>query len=436
VNNRWIDSEVKALTGLDGQPCGRELSSLVYASRLIGAEADLALCGGGNTSIKGLFQSRPTPSMYVKASGFSMATIGPDGFSACDLNCLMKLRSSRSLTDEEMAQRLRACLLHPATPLPSIETLMHAFIDQPCIIHTHPSAILCLTNRENGESLCAEALGGAIATLPYANSGLSLALSVSETMEKTPGITAIVLMHHGLITWGSNVKEAYESTIDIVATAERFCASRRSRAITFENHTTAETARRRYARVEPMLRESFSLTQAAANHAAPPGSFRFTPLITDDILEILDSPAGRQFALSAPLTPCYVVLTKSYSLWIDASLFAGDVSDDDLRLRIAREINTFCAGYRAYIERHASRFPELHAFAADPLPRVIMAPGLGVICAGFDDTSARAVRDLTDQELRVKRAIHETGGTYRGCDESDLFAMEFRSLQQAKAPQR
>ena len=50
MKSRWSDSEAAEFAALGGHT---DVASLVYATRLLGAELDLAMHGGGNTSCKG-----------------------------------------------------------------------------------------------------------------------------------------------------------------------------------------------------------------------------------------------------------------------------------------------------------------------------------------------------------------------------------------------
>ena len=93
---------------------------------------------------------------------------------------------------------------------------------------------------------------------------------------------------------------------------------------------------------------------------------------------------------------------------------------------------SFSSRYDAYVKRHSSRLPEFDASGFDLLPRVVLLPGLGAVCAGPDIGTARIARDITEQALIVKRAICETDGTYLGLTEDHLFDMEFRPFQRAK----
>ncbi|MBE0556606.1 MAG: SDR family NAD(P)-dependent oxidoreductase, partial [Proteobacteria bacterium] len=136
-----------------------------------------------------------------------------------------------------------------------------------------------------------------------------------------------------------------------------------------------------------------------------------------------------ELVCTSPLTPDYLVRTKSYPL------FVGKPDYDDmnsLRRQLAGEIGAFSSRYEAYVKRHASRLPECNASGLDPLPRVLLLPGLGAVCAGPDIAMARIARDITEQALVVKRTILETGGAYVGLTEGHLFAMEFRTFQRAK----
>jgi NAD(P)-dependent dehydrogenase (short-subunit alcohol dehydrogenase family) len=123
------------------------------------------------------------------------------------------------------------------------------------------------------------------------------------------------------------------------------------------------------------------------------------------------------------------VRTKAYPLFIENP----DYEDMTLlRQQLVREIASFSARHDAYLKKFASRLPEFDATSFDLLPRVVLLPGLGAVCAGPDLGVARVARDITEQALTVKRTISETDGTYLGLTEDHLFDMEFRAFQRAK----
>ena len=88
-----------------------------------------------------------------------------------------------------MAGEFRMRMLKPSDALPSIETLMHAFLDRTAVVHTHPTAILTLTNRVGGEETIVAALGDDVGVVPYVNAGLALGRAVADawTEEKSSG---------------------------------------------------------------------------------------------------------------------------------------------------------------------------------------------------------------------------------------------------------
>ena len=430
MNNAWIETEANDFIKTHGSEWGNEIALLAYATRLVGSQPDLAMHGGGNTSLKGTVTTLAgddVAALFVKASGVAMDTITPSGFVCLDHAYLKKLRTVSSLTDEIMAGEFRMRMLKPGDALPSIETLMHAFIDRTAVVHTHPTAILTLTNRSRGEETIGAALGGGVGVVPYVSSGLALGRAVADELDRGKDNPAIVVMHHGLITWGASPKQAYDNTIEMVNRAEDYIRESRRQIFSLNTATAIETARKRYTKIAPLLRGL--LSPASDDPDNPYKKMLLAPLISREALEFLDSPRARDLACTAPLTPDYLVRTKAYPLFIENP----DYDDMDvLRRRLAGEIESFSARYDAYVKKYAPRLPEFDASGFDPLPRVVLLPGLGAVCAGTDLGMARIARDITEQALIVKRAICETGGTYLGLTEDHLFDMEFRAFQRAK----
>ena len=228
MNNDWSAAEAGDWIETYGAKWGGDLALLAYATRLMGSRPDLAMHGGGNTSFKGIVKTLAgdnVAALFVKASGVPLESMTPAGFVCLDQVYLKRLRTLSSLTDEAMAGEFRTRLLRPSDALPSIETLMHAFIDKAVVVHTHPTAILALTNRAGGEKTVVAALGGDVGVLPYVNSGLALGQAVAAAWEQGKELRAIVILHHGLITWGETPKEAYDRTIEMVGRAEAYLES-------------------------------------------------------------------------------------------------------------------------------------------------------------------------------------------------------------------
>ncbi|MDP1989622.1 MAG: bifunctional aldolase/short-chain dehydrogenase [Syntrophales bacterium] len=430
MDNDWIEAEANDYIESYGTQWGRDLALLAYATRLVGSQPDLAMHGGGNTSIKDRVKTLAgdeVAALFVKASGIAMDVMTPAGFVCLDQAYLKKLRALSSLTDEAMAGEFRTRMLRPFDALPSIETLMHAFIDRTAVVHTHPTAILALSSRVGGEETLVAALGDDIEVLPYVNSGLALGRAVADAYDRGKQLQAIVILHHGLITWGETPKEAYDRTIEIVSRAEAYLKASRQPLFSMNTETSLEVALRRYREIAPLLRGL--LSPPSADSDRPYEKIILAPLISAEMLDFLDSPQARDLACTAPLTPDYLVRTKAYPLFIEKP----DYDDPGLlRRHLTGEIDSFRTRYDAYTKKYASRLPAFTADGFDFLPKVLLLPGLGAVCAGPDLGMARIARDITEQALFVKRTIDETGGAYLGLTEDHLFDMEFRAFQRAK----
>src|SRR2546428_740436 len=142
MRSRWSDVETRDLS---------ELDALVYASRLIGAETSLVVWGGGNTSIKTTerdHRDRPVDVLRVKGSGSDLKSIQRKDFPGVRMDDIRALLERQEMDDQAMVSYLARALQEPGGPRPSIETLLHGFVESRCVVHTHADAIVSLTNND------------------------------------------------------------------------------------------------------------------------------------------------------------------------------------------------------------------------------------------------------------------------------------------------
>src|SRR5437762_10328941 len=201
-----------------------EIDELVYQSRLVGEEESLVLWGGGNNSVKSTaldLLGKPIDVMLIKSSGSDMKSIVPKQFPAVRLDYIAPLRArDEEMSDQEMVDYLARCLTDPASARPSIETLLHAFLPAKAVLHTHADAILAITNTRGRETTVRECFGRSVIVVGYKRPGFSLSRNVADCFDKDRDAQGLVLMNHGLITWGANAREAYERHIELVTRAE------------------------------------------------------------------------------------------------------------------------------------------------------------------------------------------------------------------------
>lgn len=198
-----------------------EIEKLVNRSRLLGQDPNLVLFGGGNTSSKILEKNHMGVEkmvLRIKGSGSDLKTIKEDGFSGLYLDELLTSKELDSMSDEDMVEFLAKCMVNANERRPSIETLLHAFIDAPHVDHVHSDAICTLTNHEEAEKTIKEALGEDVAFVSYYRPGFHLSKLVQEYSDSY----AVVLEHHGLVTWGDTHEESYLKTLELEDKAKEY----------------------------------------------------------------------------------------------------------------------------------------------------------------------------------------------------------------------
>jgi rhamnose utilization protein RhaD (predicted bifunctional aldolase and dehydrogenase) len=148
-------------------------------------------------------------------------------------------------------------------------------------------------------------------------------------------------------------------------------------------------------------------------------------LNTPDVLELINSPDGKEIICDPPMTPDYPMFMRILPLWIDA-----DINDPPEKISsyISAAVDGHINDYKDYLKRLAVR----NVPPSDLLPQAIIHPQIGAICLGPDEPSARKTADFTRQALSIRRAIFETGGVYQSLPEEHLFDMQYRGYQQAK----
>ncbi len=428
MKSLWSDQVAAGLVSQYQEVWGEELALRTYSARLIGADPSLVLHGGGNTSVKIRVKDifgEPREAIFVKASGYDLASIEPDGHSGLELAALQRLESLPELSDEEMVRQVRARLLDYRSANPSIEALAHAFIPETFLDHSHADAILALGNRVDGRSMVEEALGSKYLVLDYVEPGFELAKATAEAYRRTPDSRGIVWLRHGVVTWGRTARESYERMIEAVDRAERFLDSKSGASVSV-TPTELDAAWDRFRRLAPVIRGR--LARPTGNPDRPIRPAVLLPLIEESVLSAIGSEGFREAALTPAVTSDHLIRTKAYPLWIDSPAFEDP---DRFRSQVNEQVSRYEDEYRAYAGKVAldSGVP-LESF--DPSPRVLLVPGMGAVCAGPNLREAQICRDITRQSIQIKARIKATGGTYEGLEAKQLLDMEFRGLQLAK----
>lgn len=419
VRNRWNDDDAAAYVAKWGDAWGEDLALRVYTSHLIGAETALVLHGGGNTSVKTTVRSvvgDDVEVVCVKGSGWNLGDIQPQGFPAVDLHHMHKVLQVVDLSDEDMVNEQRTHLLDASSPNPSVETLLHAFFPYKFVDHSHADAVLSLTNHPDGEAHVKAALGDDICIVPYVMPGFDLARLASHRFSEEPDCTAMVLMKHGLFTWGATAEEAYSRHMELVTKAEAYVAARQADPPAQADAAAVAAAEAKAGWLAPLLRRALADGRTwIVGHRVDP-----------ELLGYVDDPRLDRWVAAGCLTPDHVIRTKPLGCVVRVPDGADDAA---AQAAVDAAIGAFRDAYDAYFERNAKggSFTKL-----DTTPRLILVPGVGVFGVGETPKAATIVLDITTHTLRTKAACEGAMGGFEGLPEKDLFDVEYWSLEQAK----
>ena len=384
-----------------------DLASCVYVSQLLGKVPELVRHGGGNSSVK-----TKEGFLYVKGSGSDMATIEPAGFPALELEDLADLQALDSLAGDDMMKVLRAAKLDPDAPNPSVETLLHAFLPDKFVLHTHANVVLALTNQAEGAKLCAKAFGKRAAVVPYAMSGLALAKKAAAARRKNPDIDGVVLMKHGLFTFGETAKEAYDRMIKLVSLAEAALKKKRQKGFA---QIKLPVKLSPPAEIAPIIRGALG-----------PGwllDFRSNA----GIKNFVGGKELKRYGTAGPVTPDHVIWTKPKPLILPAP-DAGTL--ESFWAKADKAVDQFETRYLSTYVKHNQRHGG-EKIVRDATPRVVLVPGLGLFGVGRSMTEAGIAADLAETNIEVITAA-EAIGRYRPASEADIFDIEYWSLEAAK----
>lgn len=400
MKSLWDDQKAAALAA-------DPLALRVYTSRLLGGDPALVLHGGGNTSVKAkvknFFGDEETV-LYVKGSGWDLGTIEAPGFAPVRLSVPLRLAEMPTLSDTDMVKNLRGAMLDPGAPTPSVETILHAIIPFKFVDHSHADAVVTAMNTADGADRMRELYGPNMLIVPYVMPGFILARTVYEMTRDIDWskLDGILLMNHGVFSFGDDAKSSYERHIDIVTQAEEYLAQRvkaQPAAPVEVKENLIDLARLR--RVVSKARGGATLALRNAGAVA----FANLPNIAD-------------VATRGLLTPDHVLRTKRIPLVI-----TGDVEED---------VAKFGEAYRAYFDRNAHIYAGKKLVQLDASPRWAVWPGQGTVAFGRTPSEASIIGEINQHTMQAIQGAEALGG-WRVLSEPEIFEVEYWELEQAKA---
>ncbi len=422
MKNRWNDADANAAVKTY-KDYSEDIALRVYTSRLIGADPALVLHGGGNTSVKSTAKTKvgeEVRALFVKGSGWDLDTLEPPGLPGVKLDPLLKLRNLKSLSDEDMVNEQRINLLNASSPNPSVETLLHAFLPHKFIDHSHADSSLVIANQPNVEAICKEIYGEDYGLVSYIMPGFLLAKAAAEAYEKNPNVKGLILVNHGLFTFAETAKESYDRHIEAVTLAEEYISRTRKKALTPVNGANETPAKEAvFAKVAPLLRGLYARESGVS----------WTVHYREDatVSEFAESRECASWSQIGTVTPDHVIRTKQKPLLLNPE----NLNDEDkLREEISKALEQYIQNYHDYFQSN-KQAKGVEKKELDPLPRVILLAGAGLVTIGKTTKETRIAADLYQHTVDI---IHKAFsiGQYIPLNDADLFDMEYWSLEQAK----
>jgi rhamnose utilization protein RhaD (predicted bifunctional aldolase and dehydrogenase)/NAD(P)-dependent dehydrogenase (short-subunit alcohol dehydrogenase family) len=381
----------------------QELNKRIFTSNLLGKDKMLVLHGGGNTSVKvtedDIF-GNPIEILYVKGSGFDLENINEEGFSPVKLLPLVELSKIDQLSDTQMVNELLVNMTKASAPTPSVEAILHAIIPFKFVDHTHADAVVTITNSVNGEQIIREIYTGKVIVIPYIMPGFDLAKLCVQYLENelTEKIIGIILMNHGIFSFGQSAEESYERMIDLVKVAEDYLSKNAS----IENQDKSY-------KIDDLRLEIAELRKVISQTAGFPVILkRYTD---DKSIEFCNRADLNVISQKGPATPDHVIRTKRLPM-------------------VGKDVKKYAAEYLDYFHQNEPLAKERKKIL-DPAPRVILDPSFGFCTVGKTAKDAEIVADIYSHTMDIISKAELLGG-YKALSAKDIFDVEYWELEQAK----
>ncbi|TSA11142.1 MAG: bifunctional aldolase/short-chain dehydrogenase [Betaproteobacteria bacterium] len=394
--NLWNDTEAAKYDS--------ELGLRVYTSRLLGRDKTLVLHGGGNTSVKlvqkNLFGANENV-LYIKGSGWDLETMEAAGFAPVQLDYLRQLAQLDTLTDTQMANELATHLLKASAPAPSVETILHACLPHKFVDHTHADAVLAITDTTDGERRTRALYGDSVVIIPYVMPGFDLAKLCATEYPRQAGANTIgmVLLNHGIFSFGDSARQSYERMIELVGRAEDFLKKNGAWEIPTRGVRPARIDMLRQAQLRRALSTVAGAPMVMATHS------------DDDCLAFAQRTDLSTLSQQGPVTPDHIIRTKRVPM-------------------LGGNVEAYARDYKTYFDEHAPAAKEAKTML-DPAPRMVLDPAFGLATAGRSAKDAAIVAELYLHSMQVMQRAQVLGG-YRALAARELFEVEYWDLEQAK----
>jgi rhamnose utilization protein RhaD (predicted bifunctional aldolase and dehydrogenase)/NAD(P)-dependent dehydrogenase (short-subunit alcohol dehydrogenase family) len=315
---------------------------------------------------------------------------------------MIKLGKLESLSDPQMVNELKTQLTNSSAPAPSVETILHAILPFKYVDHTHADAVVTISNTANGEDRIREIYGDRVVIVPYVMPGFDLAKDVGRLFSEhaTDKTEGMVLLNHGIFSFGATAKETYERMIDLVNLAEQYLINQNAWDIEKPlGNMKSETIRNEVVQLRSEI-SSVIGSPVLLNLTNSTRGIDFSN--RDDVGDI---------ATKGPVTPDHVIRTKRIPM-------------------IGHDVDAYTKEYTSYFDTHEPNAKERKSML-DTAPRVILDQDFGLCAVGKNMNEIGIIADLYEHTMQCILRAEKLGG-WQALPASDIFDLEYWDLEQAK----
>ena len=348
------------------------IEELIEISHYYGKDSRYVIGGGGNTSVK------TADKLWVKASGFSLATIAEEGFAVLDrekLNVISQKSYAQDSTEREEAVKndlAAACITKDKRP--SVETSLHNAIDFRFVVHLHPTIVNGVLCSQDAEKIIFQLFGSNAIYIPYIDPGYLLFKEVEQRIQsykenfgKEPQL--IFLQNHGIFVGADTIEEIKTIYADVF--------NRIGQAVKQPLPEGEESISTSIVNLMPAIRMMLS------------GTGLKTAKVRNNALISYFSDSATTFnQIANPFTPDIIVYCKSNYLYLETSESADET------LQKAQD---------NFIE-YQSKFGYL--------PKVIVIKGIGLLAVGKHAKECDTILDVYEDMMKIAWLSTSFGGPH------------------------
>lgn len=350
----------------------KELNNLVSISQFYGHQKAYVIAGGGNTSFK------TTDHIWVKASGFALATITEEGFAKLDRHKLSDLSNKTYSSDPFERERQVKDDLTDANltkeKRPSVETSLHNLINYSYIVHLHPTAVNGVMCGNDAEKLIIPIFGIDALYIPYTDPGYILFKEVERHVlayrkEKGFDPKVILLQNHGIFVGANSIgeiKNIYDGLLDKI-----------EKAI-----------------VKPLPSGDLEIPKMATDIVpairmiASVNELKTLKIRNNHLIDSFTQNRKTFCKISQPFSPDAIVYCKSACLYIDEIQTAPSA------------IAQFKTLFEAFVVSNGFQ------------PKVLLIKGIGLIAIGDNAAQTDIILDVFEDSMKISWLSESFGGQH------------------------